>query len=237
MDTILYGKSMNSLVISSLPLDLSNSFIFKQINTNDPRMDDVYRLRYQVYCLECGFENPEDHPHGLERDAYDNCSSHFCAISVRSGKIVGTVRIIHATSLGLPIQEHGNLKFGIPSECSTDRVGEVSRLAISKNFREREINRIVANMNAYADQAMGDHVELRRTLESHIVSGLYRCLHQYCLDVGITHLYAVMAKGLPRLLKRNHIYWTQIGKEVDYHGLRIPYMRAVHKNLELYKAA
>lgn len=224
-------------MLSPLPPYFDNYFIFEQVNASDPRMEDVYRLRYQVYCVECGFENPQDHPHGLERDAYDSCSSHFCAISVHSGKIVGTVRIIHATSLGLPIQEHCNLKFGISNKCSMGRVGEVSRLAISKNFRENEINRIVGSLEGYSDQARGEHVELRQTLESHIVAGLYRCLHQYCLDVGVTHLYAVMAKGLPRLLKRNHIHWTQIGKEVNYHGLRIPYMRAVRKNLQNYRAA
>lgn len=40
--------------------------------TQDP--ETLFRLRYQVYCREQGFLNPEHYPDGLERDAFDDHS-------------------------------------------------------------------------------------------------------------------------------------------------------------------
>ena len=33
--------------------------------------DSLYRLRYQVYCHEAGFLNPDNYPTGLECDKFD----------------------------------------------------------------------------------------------------------------------------------------------------------------------
>ena len=41
---------------------------------------------------------------------------------------------------------------------------------------------------------------------------------------GITHWYGVMAKGLYTLLKRLSITFHPIGEQVDYHGIRTPYL-------------
>ena len=38
--------------------------------------DTVFRLRYQIYCMETGFERPEDFPDGLEKDAFDGRAVH-----------------------------------------------------------------------------------------------------------------------------------------------------------------
>ena len=44
---------------------------------DDPeRLDRVYRLRYQVYCLEHPFENADEHSDGRERDEDDDRSVH-----------------------------------------------------------------------------------------------------------------------------------------------------------------
>ena len=48
-------------------------------------MEWVYRVRYQVYCIECGFENPQNYPNGMEWDKYDPYSIHFIALNDHDG--------------------------------------------------------------------------------------------------------------------------------------------------------
>ena len=67
-------------------------FEFQKIEQDDPRFKNVLALRYKVYCEERGFEKPEDHPDGLERDEYDEYSVHFAAIEKGTQEVVGTIR-------------------------------------------------------------------------------------------------------------------------------------------------
>ena len=57
-------------------------------------LDQAFRLRFQVYCVERGFENPADHPDGRERDRDDDRSLHSLLIDRATGSAVGTVRLI-----------------------------------------------------------------------------------------------------------------------------------------------
>ena len=57
-------------------------------------LDEAYRLRYQVYCLENRYENPDQQVHGRERDLYDDRSVHSLLIHRRSGLAAGTMRVI-----------------------------------------------------------------------------------------------------------------------------------------------
>jgi hypothetical protein len=41
-------------------------FNYQRVEKGDSRLADIYRLRYQVYCMEWGFENPPDYPDGKE---------------------------------------------------------------------------------------------------------------------------------------------------------------------------
>ena len=39
----------------------------------DELRKEVFRLRYDVYCKELGWEDPANFPDALERDIYDDC--------------------------------------------------------------------------------------------------------------------------------------------------------------------
>ena len=58
--------------------------------------DTVFRLRYQIYCMETGFERPEDFPDGLEKDAFDGRAVHSLLQHKASGDYAGTVRLVLA---------------------------------------------------------------------------------------------------------------------------------------------
>jgi hypothetical protein len=42
-----------------------------EVALSPSQFEDVFRLRYQVYCLEKGFEDAARFPDGCERDRYD----------------------------------------------------------------------------------------------------------------------------------------------------------------------
>src|SRR5579864_9641579 len=60
-------------------------------------LDEAYRLRYQVYCIEHPFENPAEHRNGREMDIDDDRSVHALLRHRRSGAFAGTVRVILPT--------------------------------------------------------------------------------------------------------------------------------------------
>src|SRR5215831_8836460 len=68
---------------------------FEVVRADTPALlDEAYRLRYQVYCVENSYENRAQQVNGRERDAYDDRSVHSLLIHRRSGAAAGTVRVI-----------------------------------------------------------------------------------------------------------------------------------------------
>lgn len=204
-----------------------NLFEFRKISRDDPLIDEVYRLRYKVYCDEWGFEKPEDHPGGIEYDEFDKYSVHLVALTKDQGQLIGTMRLILASEMQFPIETHCIITSDlskIPRNC----IGEISRLAVSKDYRRRVGDRLLYDRGEMADEALKQIGDERRKNEFAIITGLYTCMYKESLALGLTHWYAVMAKGLTILLKRLSITFEQIGPEVDYHGIRTPYIGAIN---------
>ena len=223
-------------------------FRFERVEIGDPRMEELFRLRYQVYVTECEFEDHEAHSDGRETDVYDEHSSHFCAIAFDPAlpadppRIIGTVRMILGFSEELP--DH---KMPIESHCPVwadeirrletlrregIRFAEISRLAISKDFRRREIDKAIYSQTDFDFQQAKRVHEQRRQFEGMIVLGLYQCIYQESLRLGLKHWYGVMVKGLSGLLRRWGVFWDAIGEPVEYHGLRIPYIADIDNNAQ-----
>lgn len=203
-------------------------FFFRKIPKDDPVIYDVYRLRYKVYCEEWGFEKPEDHPGKLETDEYDQHSIHLGAFSQEDGNLIGTIRLILDSELGFPIDRHCTFNTDI-SSLDRSRIAEISRLAVSKEYRKRAVDKLIYN-NGEPDPLQGKEardVQEKRKQEFFIIMGLYICMYMESSQMGLTHWFAVMANGLSILLKRMKIQFTPIGPAVEYHGRRIPYIGAI----------
>ncbi|WP_306536948.1 PEP-CTERM/exosortase system-associated acyltransferase [Geobacter sp.] len=200
-------------------------FEFRKADHDKQLMDEIYWLRYKVYCDEWGFEKPEDHPDGIEIDDYDHHSVHFAAFREDDGSLIGTVRLIRSSELGFPLFSHCTVDTDL-SFLGGNAVGEISRLAISKELRRRRPDRALydGEMQELEVEDTPLAVRERRKNENAIVLGLYRCLYKESIETGVTHLYAVMARGLFLLLKKISINFRQIGPEVNYHGSRTPYI-------------
>ena len=184
-------------------------------------------MRYKVYCDEWGFEKAEDHPGGLEVDHYDAHSVHIGALLKENGMLIGTIRIILDSDLGFPIEKHCKFDKDL-SWHDKARIGEISRLAVSKDYRRRAVDKLLYNDGQGLDEsAFFSDQEERRKNEFLIIMGLYICMYKESLALGLTHWYALMAKGLYILLNRMGICFQQAGPQLDYHGLRIPYIGSI----------
>lgn len=205
---------------------------FQVIEADTPAlMDSVYGLRYQVYCLENGFEKADAFPDGLERDGFDPSSVHSLIRHRDSGNFAGCVRLV------LPNLDEPASPFPIELQCGEmfdHRVlekyylprrglAEISRFAVSKMFKRRIAEspsisgaslKAVYEENAYDSQ-------LRRLLP-HITLGLFNAIVTMSATNGVSHWYAIMEPTLMRLLGRFGIHFNPIGPMVDYHGKRQP---------------
>jgi N-acyl amino acid synthase of PEP-CTERM/exosortase system len=199
-------------------------------------------LRYQVYVNEWGFEVPEDHPGGLEQDEYDQHSIHFYVSPRHSDDVIGAARVILGSERPLPIERHFDIS-QLPPGVRREQVAEISRLAVSKEFRCRAIDHAIFGEPAAAKSLhspMTNSRYFRRQFEQELVRGLYLSLYRDSKLRGVTHWFAVMAKGLHVILKRWGISFVQVGPARDYHGIRAPYLvsiESIERSLEKYNPA
>ena len=211
-------------------------FHFKKITQSDPRMIEIYRLRFKVYCLECGYENACDYLNNLESDQYDRVSVHFCAEEGHSGDIVGTARIIMPSEYGFPATTNFKVDPTLVPNVGPGRVGEVSRLAISKEYRRRKIDEAIFGENVISLMDEREKRDWRKRFENELVTGLYHSVYAESIDLGIQYLFAVMSDGLHALLTRWGLIWKPIGPAIDYHGMRRPYIGSIEENMGWFEA-
>lgn len=184
-------------------------------------LDEAFRLRYQVYCVEHRFEKAVEHPDGREIDRYDAHAVHSLLLHRPTHSVIGTVRLILPTGEPLPITEvcqDAALEAGSLFPLAT--TAEISRFAISKTFRRRVEDQRGIDAS-FVDQATISYHINRRSIP-HIALGLMKAIVQMSARHGVTHFCAVMDPALLRLLSRFGIIFQSLGPPVDYHGRRQP---------------
>ena len=193
-------------------------------------LKQIYALRYQVYVNEWKFETPNEHPFGREMDEFDKHAVHFFASDRLDEKVVATSRIILNSDLGFPIEKYFDIE-PLGGDIDKDRVGEISRLAVSKEYRQRAIDKGIFGTGDYdpshIPRYMDSGRDYRRHCEHELVRGIYLSIYRDSIERKLTHWYAVMSRGLYIILKRWGIYFRQIGPEREYHGLRAPYFVSI----------
>ena len=207
-----------------------NLFNYKVIDGREEFTSDlsnVCQLRYQVYVNEWGYEKAEDHPGGIEQDEYDQHSIHLYACSKHSEDVVGTARLILGSERPLPIESHFSIN-QLPPGVRREQTAEISRLAISKEFRCRALDRVFSG----AEQGAVKHMQLmkeniralRKRSEHQLVRGLYLSLYRESKNRELTHLFTIMSKGLHMIVKRWGLNFEHFGPARDHHGIRAPYL-------------
>lgn len=199
-------------------------FSIELANTPEAR-ENVYRIRYNVYCKEFGYEPIENFPGQMEYDDYDSISTHLLIRHRESGIPAGCVRVVPSVS--------GEKITPLPFEkfCSESvdqekiahiakqrkQMCEISRLAVDKIFRRR------AGEGRYGNIFGLKVVEEEQRTFPLIAVAAYFSASATAGLLGKFDAFAMMEPFLPRLLKRSGIRSIKVGKEIDYHGLRAPY--------------
>jgi N-acyl amino acid synthase of PEP-CTERM/exosortase system len=184
---------------------------------DDPALlAESYRLRYLVYCVEREFLRAADYPDGLETDEFDRYAKHLGTFD-SAGRMVGTVRLVFPSILGLPLFRHCAV---FPHETALydprNAVVEVSRLSVSRQHRPRR----------YWNQKKGQtvHLDTAHRHNDTVVFSLYRELYQVSKKAGLTHWIVATEASLQRAVADYGFPFRLIGPEIDYFGPVAPYL-------------
>ena len=198
-------------------------------------LKDTFKMRYQVYAEEFGFEKKEDHPGGLETDEYEGDSIH-CACLNDQDAVVGTIRLVLNSEKGFPM-EHAvpDLSF-IGEMPDRDNIAEISRLTVSKDLRRRREDGMYG-VESYLTESEGGILpdkgpipeEFQGRKNPIIVLGLYQIMYQESRRRGFTHWYMITETKLFNALKKYGFLFHQIGEPVWYHGERTPYLGIIEE--------
>jgi len=213
----------------------NTQFIFQKADDDEKLMRQVYELRYQVYCKECGFIGEKDLPAKAEKDTHDPHSLHYVARD--PDLVIGTSRLVLDNPGGFPLEKpcSGKLTIDI-SDYNRKKVAEISRLAISKQYRRRKRDGLYYTPDY--NEPMSDKKQTQEAMRriKPMAFGLYREMYQDCKRRGITHCLALMEKTLWLLLRMHNFVFRQIGNEVDFYGLVSPYICDIEAaELTMYK--
>ena len=207
-------------------IDSFNKYFEMVPALSDELRNEVYKLRYQVYCTETQFLNSEHYPDGLEIDDFDQQSVHYLIRHRKSGDYAATTRLI------LPDTDHLEKLFPVEIHCKIDdtttmqaidrrKLGEISRFCVSKEFKKRknEVHTLAGiNGNWQPDIFTLDE---RRSFP-HIAIALIACFIKASYENDIHYLFACMEPSFFRFVSPLGINLNKIGPLVDYHGERWP---------------
>lgn len=204
-----FGDDLRAPTTSLSTFELFKQHLIVVPADTDELLDRVFRLRFQVYCVERGFEDSGQYPDGRERDADDVRSMHFLVLDRASGVAAGTVRLILPQGGGdLPVFRligGQSARRSLPPHAT----GEISRFAVAKAYRRP--------VEAGWSSAAG-----RRTGLPIITFGLIQAIVMMSAIGGVTHIVAMMEPALMRLLRRLGIELNPVGGLVEHHGMRQP---------------
>ncbi|SEK63099.1 GNAT family N-acyltransferase [Ectothiorhodospira marina] len=97
-----------------------------------------HELRYAVYCLERGFEDPGAFPDGQERDAWDVNATAFIVRERDTGQWVGTTRLVHAMQGDLPVHRLTRLS-QVGTLAHPGAATELSRICITGDYQRHRL--------------------------------------------------------------------------------------------------
>ncbi|MDO9425138.1 MAG: PEP-CTERM/exosortase system-associated acyltransferase [Methylobacter sp.] len=203
---------------------------------SDELKHEVYKLRYQVYCVEMGFQNPEEFPEGIEFDEYDPHSSHYLIRHRGLGIYIATTRLIlpdaNNREKPFPMEKHSQIdNVNLLKTMPRHNLAELSRFCVSKEFRRRKNEQqLLTTIDAVDLEIIFEQEE--KMISSHLTLALFACAIKMSSENNIHYWYAIMEPALMRVFSALGIHFVGIGPLVDYHGLRQPCVIKVDELLD-----
>ncbi len=181
------------------------------------------RIRYQVFCLDKGFENPEEFSAARETDAWDDRSAHFVVQNRRTRQWVAATRIVMPREgEHLPVDDLGVFERHRLEE-SASRIGEVSRFCIINN-RAQDIDLpegVVAGPNSLAAWGIG---AIGSSQQFEVTLGMIRTIIIFSLKRDIEFSVMLITNAFARLLRKLGVSLHQAGPATEHRGVRTAYL-------------
>jgi N-acyl amino acid synthase of PEP-CTERM/exosortase system len=193
----------------------------------------AYQIRHRVYCEELAFEPVR--PDRCERDAYDTRADHILIRSLKANRFVACARVVRVDpadpSSQLPLERSCATAIDRtiidPERLDRARIGEISRLAIVPEFRQRRGEKNTAVAVSEADFGS---VDLPRF--PYIQVALYYGTIALAKRLGIETIFILteprLAGHFAKLGARPH----PIGAPIEHRGQRIPSVMTVTETEE-----
>ena len=199
--------------------------VFKDITAERPaQIEQAFRLRYQVYCVEQGFEAPDAAAGEIERDRYDAYAHHSLLVDQTSALPLGTVRLVKPAAKADWIDDLPVAAYAAPESVDELRslpagsTAEVSRFAIARIARRQ----LAEPQECAAPESGTPHQDQRwrDKLRPYMSLGLIRGLVRLSAEQGITHWCLAAEPTLLRRLRAFGLHFRPAGPLVDHRGLR-----------------
>ena len=214
------------------------SLYFELVVANTPKLkQEVFSIRYQVYCQELNYEPVSNFPDGLERDEYDHRSIHYLLKHRPSGVYAGCVRVV------LPEEENPEAIFPLEKACPgyfnlmqrpRSQFCEISRLAVISKFRRRKGESQTPEGIVFFRTDKPNNQFNRRSFPLIALS-----LYWACIGTGPILNLDVLALMEPRLARHFRYYGIisqRIGDLVEHRGKRGFYLIQPTKFLDNLQA-
>ncbi|MEP1216148.1 MAG: PEP-CTERM/exosortase system-associated acyltransferase [Marinobacter sp.] len=206
-----------------------NSVFNVQLATSPETINEVFAVRYQVYCIDRPFEDPNCFADKREHDSYDPQSAHALIRHRITGDSVAAVRLVMAgdnpEQSDFPMERPCLPRMDQSAQkafagARREQIAEISRMSVSREFRRRLNEDLsatgISDFTCYTDAENG-----KRAMP-YISLGLFSAILQMSVRHGITHWMAVMEPAQLRLLKRFGVEFDHVGPVMEYHGRRRP---------------
>ncbi|MEE4375995.1 MAG: PEP-CTERM/exosortase system-associated acyltransferase [Candidatus Competibacteraceae bacterium] len=180
--------------------------------------EQVYRIRYQVFCEEFGyFQGAKE----LEHDKNDLRAQHCLLIHKDTRQPIGCFRLIGSSSkagdLPLPFEQFctSPSRYScLPDSLPRGSFCECSRLATTSYFRRRKEDEKKPISMPEKAQVESD----RRSPFPFIPVGLFLASLAIFLRSDYHYAFAMMEPRLSRMLRRVGIHFNQVGDVIDERG-------------------
>lgn len=193
-------------------------------------MEDVFRLRYRVYCEEKKFLPAADYPDGLETDEFDEISTHII-VHGEDTSPKGYLRVVESDDQRkLPLFAHGmtaDAEFPIPA---AGGAVEISRMMVSSDYRKK--------LRSPDDgfRALGTLVDPPARNASDLIQlKLLRLAYHRAMEIDARWFVAAIEPAQGRKLGMLGFPNRPIGPVADYYGSVRPHaidMRELERKLQ-----
>lgn len=215
---LTYIKIKFNVLLKGCLMELS----FACINDDSNKMEQAFIFRYEIFCEEKKFFDKDSFYRPMETDQFDQYSFHFAAFD-QCGNIKGYVRLICHSDKGYPMQDLCPYEITGARDYIGNSSAEISRFAIATELRTScqkpciGVRGLVNNERNYTDLYIAPYVQM----------GLYRMIYAACVELDITHVFAVMEQSLYKRLSRFSLKFKPIGHEFENHGTVFPFLGSV----------